>query len=161
MKELAFLEMLNDHPLAGALMLAMLLVIMQIIKAWKGTNNVTRLEQENNKLARQTSETVNHCATRTHALMEVMEEFVQENDVRHLRSRVSDAIRLLDKMGHDQELHDNSLERVAELCRDIVSTLERTDSRVVHAQITNQIDSLEKTVEDIKRIVITMAERHP
>ena len=154
MKELSFLEMLNDHPLAGALMLAMLLVIMQIIKAWKGTSSVSRIEQENNKLAKQTSETVNHCATRTHALMEVMEEFIQENDVRHLHSELTAAIHLLEKVHEHTGGCQAKLGRVDSVCRDLAANIERTDSRVVHAQIVNKVDTLEKLLEDVKRITL-------
>ena len=150
----SLLEMLNEHPIAGALMLAILLVVAQIIKAWKSDTNVSRIEQENNKLVKQISETVNTCAARTHALMEVMEKFMVENDVGHLHSRLNDSIQVLEKVHDNSSAVTTAVVRVDNLCRDILSTLERTASRVVHQQITAKVDHMQSVIDDIKRITI-------
>jgi archaellum component FlaC len=152
MKELSFLEMLNDHPLAGALMLTMLLVIGQIVKAWKGQAHVSRLEQENNRLAKQTSETVNTCAARTHDLMGRMEKFMDANDLGRVHSQLAHSLLVLEKVSSNTAHCKESLDRVDSLCSDIASDIKRTDSRVVHASIVSQLGVLEKLVEDIKRI---------
>jgi archaellum component FlaC len=152
MKELSILELLNDHPLAGALMLGMLLVIGQIVKAWKGQSYVSRIEQENNRLAKQTSETVNTCAARTHELMERMEKFMDANDLGRVHSQLAHSIQVLENVSNNTTHCKKSLDRVDGLCSDISSDIKRTDSRVVHASIVSQLSVLERLVEDIKRI---------
>jgi hypothetical protein len=154
MKDLTVLEMLNQHPIAGALLLALLMSIAQIVRAWKGDKSVNRIESETNKLAKQTSETVNTCASRTHALIEVMEEFMAQNDVRRVHSRLDDSISLLEKVHDRESAAQATLVRVDNICRDILSSLERTDSRVVHGQIVAKIEHLQSVVDDIKRIEI-------
>lgn len=157
MKELSILEMLNNHPLAGAMLLGLLLVVLQIIKAWRGEQNVSRIEAETNKLSKQTSETVNTCAARTHALMEVMEKFMAENDVGHLHSRLNDSVSLLEKIhGHSSSVQA-ALVRVDNICRDILSTIERTDSRVVHGQIVSKMEHMQSVIDDVKHICIDIA----
>lgn len=153
MKELQILDMLNEHPLAGAILLALLLVALQIVRAWRGEQNVNRIESETNKLAKQTSETVNTCAARTHALMEVMEKFMAENDIGHLYSRLNDSISVLEKVYANTGNAQAALVRVDNLCRDILSTLDRADSRVVHGQIVSKIEHMQSVIDDIKHIL--------
>lgn len=166
MSELSILEMLNDYPMAGALMLGMLLVIKQIISSWKGGGNVTRIEKETNKFARQTSETVNRCSERTGEVMDAtgdvirsIEKHLAQNDFGHLRTELNGAVQMLEKMANHKDIHHSELERLGSVCRDIAADIKRTDSRVVHADILHHVQQLESVAEDIKRIVIGIASK--
>lgn len=154
---MSILEAINENPLAGSMVLVALLIINQIVKAWRGKDDTSKLEQENNKLAKQTSETVNSCAARTHEVMEVIEEFVSQNDLGYLSNRLDHAVSLLEKMGQGQGVSAASLDRITGLCNSIIRNLERADSRVVHATLLNNIEIVKGLVEDVKRIAIQIA----
>jgi hypothetical protein len=166
MKEMSFLEMLNNHPVAGAMFIALLLIVQKIVATWRGNSVSTQLERETNKLARQTSETVNRCSERTGELMAAtkdviiaIEKHLAENNVRHLHSRLDAALHMLEEMANNKDLHRVQLERLGDLCGNIVSDLKLTDSRVVHSDILHRIEQVESTCKDIKRISIEIAKQ--
>lgn len=164
--ELSFLEMLNQNPMAGALLLAILLVVQQIIRAWKGGSDASRIEQEAIKLLRQTSETVNKCSERTGKVMDAtkdviitIEKYLATNDFGRLSARLNDAVQMLEAMASHKDIHHSALERVSDLCHDIATDLQRTDSRVVHADILHKIEAIETIANDNKRILISVSEK--
>lgn len=146
----SFLHLLNQYPLAGAMLIAMLLIIQQIVRVWKGKNDVTRIESETNKLARQTSETVNLCSSRTQEVMDRLDEFIQTNDIGHVSTEVKHAVSLLVALAKDQELHKRTLDRIDELCHDIDRDIRGSSSRVEHTQILGKLDALEKELSRLR-----------
>lgn len=155
--DLSFLHMLNEYPLAGVMMIVMLLLVQQTVRVWRGQSDVTRIESENNKLAKQTSETVNQCSARTKEVMERLEEFIQANDVGHLSAKFDRSLQMLASLAHNQDSYQRTLDRVAELCHDIDRDLRGADDQLAHANILSKVDALEKLLEDVKRISIAIA----
>lgn len=154
MKAETLLEQLNQHPLAGALLIALLLSVGQIIRLWKGKNDATLIEHENNRLAKQTSETVNKCAAHTQAVMDSIDRLLEAGDFGSIRADLERTVSVLEAMVKSADLHDAALVRVDNLCRDILGTLERNDSRVVHSDIIAKIQHMQSVIDDIKRISI-------
>lgn len=147
------LQAINTYPLAGAVVIVIMLIAQQLLKLWLGKGDVTRIEQENNKLAKQTSETVNHCAARSHAVMEKLEEFLHESDLRHIPDRLDKTLLVLEKVVEHQGSYKTLLDRVLSLSSAIDADIKRTDSRVVHQEILNYLEREKDVLADIKRIV--------
>lgn len=155
---MSLLEQINEYPYAGAMLLVGMLLVHQIIAKWRGTQNVSKFESESNRLAKQTSETVNKCAEKANVLMEAIERHLAKNDLGHVSAQLHDAVQMLEKMADHQGRCVASLDRVSSLCRSIADDIQKTDSRIVHAQIGSKITSVQAIVDDIKRIVISFKE---
>jgi len=156
---ISILQAINEHPLAGAMVLVSLLFIQQIVRAWRGSSDVSRIERENLKFAKQTNETVNTCAARSHSLMELMDRFMEQNDIGHLSDQLTETIQVLEKVAGSQGVSKHELDRVVDLCNSISSDLQRTDSRVVHSQIMSKVEQTKIQVEDVKRLAVHIAEK--
>ena len=155
----SILQAINEHPLAGAMVLVALLFIQQIVRAWRGNTDVNRIERENLKFAKQTNETVNTCATRSYALMELMDRFMEQNDIGHLSDQLTKTLKMLEKVAGSQGVSKHELDRVVDLCNSISGDLQRTDSRVVHSQIMSKVEQVKVQMEDIKRLSVHIAEK--
>lgn len=154
MKDLALLEMLNQYPVAGALLLGILVVSLQIYKIYKGKADATRVETETNKFVRQTNETVNQCAARTQATVDAVDRLLEEGNFRSLHAKYNETVSMLEKMGDIEKRLEDNVARIDRMVNDITITLDRNDSRVVHSNIINKVEHMQSVIDDVKRIVV-------
>ena len=153
------LESIESHPMATVMVIAILFLVREIFKIWRGKTDATVTERESLKFARQTSETVNKCSSRSHDVMDMVERYHQENDFGHLHSKLKHAVQLLEKMDALQGVHSVSLDRLDGVCDSIMDDLRRGDHRVVHTGIINQIGDVLRVTQDTKQLAIHIAEK--
>ncbi len=156
---MTLLESINANPLPGAMVLVALLIIQQIVAKWKGGNNADRINVESNRLAQQTSETVNSCATKTTEIMVRIDEYIQSNHVGQLSTRLEHAVQVLEAMANSQNVHETSLDRIIDLCDSINNDLQRTDSRLVHETMLHEINTVKAIAQDVKQLSVHIAEK--
>jgi hypothetical protein len=143
-----------DKDIIGAIALVLALMVQQFFSRRKGKND-NKLEQETNKLVKQSNETVNRCSAETRIVLDAIDKNMAKNDVGHLSTRLNDTVQLLATMVDHQSECIGTLNRVSSVVRSIADDLQKTDSRIVHQDIQNKINMVESLVEDVKRIVIT------
>jgi ABC-type transporter Mla subunit MlaD len=160
----SIIALIDQHPIAGSIFLVLAVIVQQYLKNRHGENDVSKIESETNKLARQTSEVVNRCSEKTAkvmdsniALLDAIDKHLEANDVRQIRADVKQAVQMLAKMDGRESASFATLDRVSTLLRSVADDLQKTDARIVHEHIIAEINSVQKTVEDIKRIAITIA----
>lgn len=153
------LETLNSNPLAGVIVVVILLLVKEIVKVWRGKVDESQSERESLSLAKQTSETVNNCARSSRNLIEKLEESLRKNDLGHLSAQLEHALQMLGKMDASSSLHSVSLARITSLCDSVADDIRRGDHRVVHSKIISQIEELQRVVNDTKQITIAVAEK--
>jgi len=158
-KNLGLLDAINEHPMAMTMVLILGLIVHQIIKSWRGKTDATVTEHESLKLAKQTSQTVNKCASENHDFRKMVEKHLHENDVRQISAQLQHAVQLLEKMDADKSLLKMSLDGVARVSSSIADDIRRGDHRVVHTGMINQIDDVKRISEDIKRLAVHIAEK--
>ena len=156
MEASVLIELLDKHPVTGAIALMCLLIVQQVLKAKKGNDHVSRLERENNALAKQTSETVNKCSQKTEAIIGAIAKHLAENDVGQLFNDIAKALTLLDEMDGRQEVHQRELDRISSLCRYIADDLQKADIRVNHEKLHNKVASVETLAKDVKGICLSI-----
>lgn len=154
---MSLLAAIEAHPMAGMLVAVILLLVNSIIAKWRGSTNATTTERESLKLAKQTSETVNHCSTRSHKVMDKFEEHMDANDIGHLSTEISNAIQMLEKMDARESILELSLAGVTRICDSIADDLRRGDHRIVHTGIINQLGDTLHEIEEVKRIILENA----
>jgi len=153
------LESIERHPMSTLMVIAVLFLVREIFKIWRGKTDATTTEHESLKFARQTSETVNKCSSRSHDVMDMVERHYKKNDIGHIFTQLENTIQLLEKMDAVQSVHEVSLDRLDGVCHSIMDDLRRGDHRVVHSGIVNQIDKVRQTTDDIKQLSIHIAEK--
>jgi hypothetical protein len=160
----SIIALIDQHPIAGSIFLVLAVIVQQYLKNRHGENDVSKIESETNKLARQTSEVVNRCSEKTAkvmdsniALLDAIDKHLEANDVRQIRADVKQAVQMLAKMDGRESASFATLDRVSTLLRSVADDLQKTDARIVHEHIIAELNSVQKTVEDIKRIAITIA----
>lgn len=136
-----------------------LLLINQIIGKWRGKTNASTTEHELLKLAKQISQTVNECSTRSHTIMDMVERNDKANDLRQLSAELTHAVQLLEKVDADTSVSKMSLAGISRISDSIADDLRRGDHRVVHTGIINQIDDVKRIAEDTKQLTIHIAEK--
>ena len=156
---MTLLESINAHPMAGAMVLMVLVLINQIITKYRGKNVTGETNRELLTYVKQTSETVNNCSARSHTVMDSFEKHMESNDIGHIRSQLKHAIQVLDKMDASTGLHTVSLDRIIRVCDSVADDLRRGDHRVVHSGIINQIDEVKNLAVDIKQLSVHIAEK--
>lgn len=146
-----------DKDLIAAIVLVALLIVQQYLNRKKGLNNATRLENETNQLARQTSATVNKCSQRVSDSIEanehvvaVIKEFLAKNDFGHLHDRQSEALQMLVKMGENQSLCMRALDGIANITRSIADDIQQTNSELAHEKIEGRLETMKIMITDVK-----------
>ena len=142
-----------EKDIIGAIVLVALLIVQQYFNRKKGIKNATVYEQESAKLVRQTSEVVNRCAAENKIILVALNRHLEKNDLGHLSTELNNAIRMLEAMVERQNIGIVTLDRISSLVHSISDDIQKTDSRIVHERISNNLHTVEMLVEDIKRIV--------
>lgn len=153
----------NENPMAAALVITALLLVQSIVKAWKGKNSDENLERESNKLAKQTSETVNRCAARTSEimdqttqLMDTVRKYMETNDIGHVRTQLDISLPMLEKMVENQNLALGSLARIVSISSGLHDDFKVSDIRVTQEQVKSELVQLKSLANDIKQKVNSM-----
>lgn len=146
-----------DKDIVAAIILVLLIIFRDFFKNRNGKNNATKLELENNKLTRQTSEAVTRCADKTNGVIasniEVLGEIkrlLEKNEFGHLHDRQLKTLQMLEKMGEHQNICLSTLDRMGGLIRSIADDIQQTNSSVVHERIEGKLHSMEEMLRDVK-----------
>lgn len=159
MSSMTILGAINEHPMAATMVIVALLLVKQIIGAWRGKTNASTTEHELLKLAKQISQTVNECSTRSHAIMDMVDRNDKSNDVGLIHASLKKTVQLLEKVDASQSLSKMSLDGISRVSDSIADDLRRGDHRVVHTGIINQIGDVKRIVEDTKQLTVHIAEK--
>lgn len=156
---MTILQAINEHPMAATMVIVALLLINQIIGKWRGKTNASTTEHELLKLAKQISRTVNECSARSNTIMDMVERDNTANDIRHISTKLTHAVQLLEKVDASQSVSKMSLAGIGRISDSIADDLRRGDHRVVHTGIINQIGDVKRIVEDTKQLAVHIAEK--
>ncbi|MGB5631801.1 MAG: hypothetical protein WBM86_03340 [Waterburya sp.] len=145
----SFLHELNEHPLAGAMLIAILLLIHQIIRVWRRRNDRTTSENENTQILKQISVVVNHINTELDKHRQEIHEYTPEGAFEHIPTRLDEALRMLEKVSHRQDIFENTLGRILELSDSIERDLSGTNHAIANAKILSDLTNLRSLIQSV------------